>query len=1368
MHAADVAALSPDQRRELLRELLEKHQGSTLSAGERWIWTLQQLAPTSSAYNFAAALRLRSRFDVGALQRALQAILERHETFRSVFAVQDGEPVRIARDGATLTLRVVSATDWSATQLRSQVNEEAERPFDLATGPVFRANLFRSSDHDAVLLLVWHHIAIDGWSLSLVLDELGTIYSADVSGSAPGLPSPAPYTEFVRWQAQLYASESGAQQRAHWREQLRHAEVLALAPGRARPLNGIRRGAAALFRVSTERTQQLAGVAALHDTTLFVVLLAAFEALLHRVTGQNGVLVSFPANGRTERRFEHTAGYFINQVAVGSDIQDRTTFRDLIAQTRTRVLAALENQDYHLSLISESGAGVDAARQFTADVMFVLQKSHTNRADLSIGDYEDEREDGGIAAPLGTLGPLVTEPFPVETHSARFDLELQMMIQASSLGGWLQYDRDLIDDRYAHDLTERFQLMLAAIALDADQLVSRIDLMLPEERATAAQASTAAPDRSWPDAGGIADMFERQARATPNAVAAVFDGAGVTFGELDSAANRIAQYLRHEGAAPRDVVGICVPRSIEMLAALVGIIKAGCTYLPLDPSHPRERLQYIVKDSGTPFLITSSETCGWFRRSPAHQLCLHCDAEVIQGCADVPPRRAHTSSLYVVYTSGSTGEPKGVVGTEASALNRFNWMWDRYPFQTSECCAQITTLGFVDAVWEIFGPLLQGVPIVIVPDEDVRDIPSLTQALEHHGVTRITLVPSLLRVILEWRAANAEVQSGKRLGQLRYWSCSGEALPPDLVMRFQSAFPRAVLLNLYGCSEAGADSCWYEFEPGWHGARVPIGSPISNTRILILDRYGNISLPGTVGEIHIGGAGLAAGYLDRPQLTNERFIADPFSSGERLYRTGDLGRSLPDGNIEYVGRSDHQVKIRGNRVEIGEVEAALQMHPGVSAAAVSVVTEQSRDNSLVAYVVARSESVTNAALRTYLASRLPGYMVPSQIVHLSDLPLTSTGKIDRRALPTPVRDPATQTYVTPQTDTERALCDVWAQVLGVPRIGVDDDFFECGGHSILAVTAASRASRVLNRQFPVGLIFSFPTVASCAARFDAVGDAQARHQLISIQPRGSLPPLFWIPGGAGSMRMGRLKELADRLGPDQPFHALGSRRAETRAEIEAVPERARAYVSLIRDFQPRGPYYLAGFCLGGVVSFEVAQQLRALGQTVAFLGLVNTWMPADSIPGSQWLQIFFQRALHHARVAMRPGNGAPHRYILRRVRAMQRTLRRNGVTSAGHIAVNDAGGHEKLSEDAVLQSTIRLARSYEPRQLEAKVYVFLSEEPDLTGVSERLDPRVAWRTACTEYESVRVSGGHDEMLDPPLVDEFAAKLQRALQAARGR
>lgn len=1376
MTVADVAAGTPAEKRALLQRLLEQQSSFPLSAGQQWLWYLQQLAPDSAAYHFPYALRITSRIDLAAMRSALQALINRHAAFRTVFSERDGAIVQRVQADALVSFTVTDVGGMDAATISSLIAQESDSAIKLETGPVFRAHLFRESDTSSVLLLVWHHIVLDGWSIALVLEELGVLYAAYVAEQPWQLTPTVPYREFVEWQGRMLASDEGQRHARYWQAQMRLVQPLDIATDFQRPTHRSYRGGSVPFALDESVTSALHAVAAGENTTPFVVLLACFQGLLHRITGHEQIPVSYPVNGRTESRFARTAGFFINQLPAVATINADTTFRELIAATKAEVIAALEHQDYHLSLLPQmQGAQASGSPWRSPDAMFVLQKSQGFQLELPRGAVREHglSDDRHIAS-RGELGGLQVESFALESTTARFDLEIQMLESGGALLGVLQYDAEIFGVELARMFTACFQRLVSEVVGNTGIRVSTVDMLgAVEQRRVLTEWN--ATERHWPDERGIADVFERVVVSRANAVAACCGDHQLTFGELDARANRIAHWLRRAGVRPQEIVGVAIPRSLDMLIAMLGIIKAGSMYLPLDPSNPAERLNFMLSDSGARFVITSDETCTHFRRSPAQQLCMHCDEERIRASSATRVQRDDTPLLYVLYTSGSTGLPKGVSGTVRGALNRMHWMWKTLPFGDGEVCAQLTTPGFVDAVWEIFGPLLRGVPIVIIRDDDVRDTERLVHALETSGASRITLVPSLLRVLLDREDVSW------RLRRLHFWSCSGEAMDRTLAQRFRERLPGARLFNLYGCSEASADSAWFEIEPDWRGERVPIGKPIANTQILLLDRYGNLVPPGVVGEIHIGGAGLASGYLKRPDLSAERWMESSLVSEKRLYRTGDLGRQRADGAIEYFGRADHQLKIRGNRVETAEVEHALRRHPDVGDVAVAGMMEPSGDQALVAYIVPSvyasgdrashderpTDTTLHAQLRTqlraYLGTLVPAYMVPSHWVQLDTMPLTASGKINRRALPKPGSAERSSEYVAPRTDTERQLAHIWQETLEVRRLGIHDDFFEWGGHSILAVQTMSRVSKHFDRSLPVAMLFQFPTVAGFAQQLDREVREHSRHEVVAIDASSDGIPLFWIPGGAALPYFTRLKELASHLGPERSLHGVGTRLAEHMSEVESVPVRALAYAAALRGVQPRGPYYIAGFCLGGVMAFEVAQQLEAQGEHVAFLALVNTWMPAGSISRGHWLQLFMQRAVYHVRFALRSPTVDTRQYLRQRATSLRRLLRRPEQARAewsaatGELAPTDAP-----SEDAVLRATVHLASSYEPQQYSGKVHVFLSEEPDLVGVSARLDPRLSWRRVCGQVEVFPLHGGHDAMLDVPLVEEFGAALRSAL------
>ncbi len=1081
-----LAQLSAEERRRLLAELLHDRSVSPLTYQQRALWFLDQITPVSAGLNFPTALRIRERIDVRALEQALRALAARHEAFRITCFLRDGVPWQRVEERRETALERTDAAGWSEAELRDRVTAKAYAPFDLQSGLVFRSTLFTLSPADHVLLLAWHHIALDGWSLGVALADLGALYAAYAEGEEPDLPPATPYSEFVRRHWETVHGESGARHRAYWESQLRDVRPLQLPIARSRPAAPSGRCGLVPFGLDEALTARIKALAQEEGATPYMVLLAAFFVLLERYCGQSRVLVSAPTLGRSEARFASTAGCLVNQVVLRADVEGSMSFRDLVVQVKATVLGAFEHQDYPLALVNP-----DLPQLIRT--MFVLQPGAKTR---------------------NRLGPLAAENFEIERRVTTFDLDIQMIEAAGALWGSVAFSLDLFEEPAMIRMAGHLRTLLESGVADAGQPVGRMAMLAPGERQKLAAWNSTA--RQWPDAATLPELFERQAARAPDAVAARCGSERINYGELDRRANQVAQYLRTAGVGPETPVGIRMPRSLDMLAALVGVLKAGAAYVPLDPSYPPERLRYMLQDCGAAVVL---ETLDAARNSPA---------------AAMPRRITAANMAYVIYTSGSTGAPKGVMGTHGGAVNRIRWMWEAYPFAAEESCCQRTSLSWVDSVWEIFGPLLAGVPLVIMPDELVQDTGRFAEALEAGAVTRISVVPSLLRVLLEHPLPQ----------RLKYWITSGEPLPPELARRFHERLPEGVLLNLYGCTEASGDSCCEEVPRG--AAKISVGRPIANTGIHILDRHGNHVPEGVPSEIVIGGQGLARGYWGReaPEKFGE-FLA---GSAERLYRTGDLGRWLPDGSIECLGRGDGQVKIRGSRVEIGEVEAALAAEETVAHAAV-YARKDSGETRLVACVVFQPGARADVReLRTKLAARLPGYMVPAHFAVLDALPLLPNGKVNRAALPAP--EPVSAASAKPRTPVEELLAGIWAAVLHLDRVGIDDDFFELGGHSLAAAQVTSRLRGVFQKDLPLRLLFEHPTVGQLGGAIgQGMGSAPA-------PPLRAAPRRAQVPLSFGQQRLWYLEQL----GANAAYNISSAVRLEGRLRLDAARAAAREIV----------------------------------------------------------------------------------------------------------------------------------------------------------------------------------------------------------------
>ncbi|MBW1713791.1 MAG: amino acid adenylation domain-containing protein, partial [Deltaproteobacteria bacterium] len=775
------------------------------------------------------------------------------------------------------------------------------------------------------------------------------------------------------------------------------------------------------------------------------------------------------------------------------------------------------------------------------------------------------------------------------------ELTFELDERPEGIIGRVEYSTDLFDPATISRMIVHFETLLEGIVANSEQRVSELPLLTEAERRQLL-VEWNDTQTQYPSDKCIHQLFEVQAEQTPEAVALVFEDRELTYQDLNAKANQVAHHLQTLGVGPEGLVGICLERSLEMVVGLLGVLKAGAAYVPLDPTYPKERLAFMLEDSKVQVLLTQERLTTVLPEHQAQVIFLDPDLTALAGQSRENPDCQITSDqpAYVVYTSGSTGRPKGVIGLHRGAVNRFSWMWDQFPFEENEICCQKTSLNFVDSLWEIFGPLLQGIKTVIIPDEIVKDVPRLVETLASQDVTRIVLVPSLLRTIL-----NMDSDLSNQLRKLKIWVSSGEALPSELTRRFQEILPQSRLLNLYGSSEVSADVTWFDTSSmSSQSESVPIGRPLANTQIYLLDRYLNPVPRGVPGAIYVGGDGLARGYFNRPDLTEEMFIPDPFSDepGARLYKTGDLGRYLADGNIEFLGRTDHQVKIRGFRIELGEIKATLADHPAVKEAVVVSREDQSGDKSLAAYVVLDQERPSPGQLRDFLKEKLPEYMVPSAFVTLEEMPLTPNGKIDYQSLPAPdLSSLSTQPSRAPQGELEIQLAKLWEQVLGVQPIGADDNFFGLGGHSLLAVTLLARMEKIFGRELPLLTLFQAPTVAQMAGILRQEGYTVPWRALSAVQPQGARRPLFYV--GTNDL----VHATAPLLGPDQPVYGLNVLSLQPQdgtIPLLDLTKIAQDFIQEIQTVQPEGPYSLFGYCLGGGLVLEMAQQLLDQGQEV--------------------------------------------------------------------------------------------------------------------------------------------------------------------------
>ncbi|WP_342306781.1 amino acid adenylation domain-containing protein [Burkholderia pseudomallei] len=1069
-----------------------------LSLAQQRLWFLTQLEGVSEAYHMSGAVRLDGPLNREVLQRALNRIVMRHEALRTCFAREEGEPIQVIQPHADLTVSYHDLREAEQTEQRAKdlSQAHASAPFDLSRDLPVRVLLLQLADEAHVVQVVMHHIASDGWSVGVFLQELSALYGSFIAEQGdPLAPLPLQYADYAAWQRRWLASGQLEKQGAFWQTNLSGAPTLLELPtDRPRPPKQSHAGASVEVKLGAALSERVKRLSQRHGVTPYMTLLSSWAAVLGRLSGQEEVVIGSPVAGRNRTEVEALIGFFVNTLALRLDLSSEPTVGELLKRTKAQVLSAQAHQDLPFDQVVERVKPPrSTAHPPLFQVMFVWQNMPA----------------GELTIPGLTIRAVET---PLQT--AQFELTLSLQEAGDDIVGHLNYASALFDESTVRRYVTYWRRLLEGMtAGPANVSVARLPLLDEAERKQVVYAWNAT-ERDYPIEQCIHQLFEAQVDRKPEAIALTFDGQRLSYAELNARANRLAHYLQARGVGPDRLVALCAERGIEMVVGLLAILKAGGAYVPLDPSHPPERLRRMLDDTNPVAVLVDDIGADALASFESHVAArsprVHLSRDIAQwrACSpanpSTPRERAARRLAYVIYTSGSSGEPKGVMNEHRGVVNRLWWMQQTYALDERDAVLQKTPFSFDVSVWEFFWPLMSGARLVIAKPEGHKDPAYLSELIDRERVTTLHFVPSMLQAFLEDEGAARGCGSVKRV------MCSGEALPPSLVKRFYRCLPDARLHNLYGPTEAAVDVTAWACDAEEGGASVPIGWPIANTRIYVLDGYGQPVPRGVAGELYIGGVQVARGYLNRPELTRERFVDDPFVAGGRLYKTGDLARWRTDGSLEYLGRNDFQVKIRGFRIELGEIEAQLARVAGVREAVVlareaapdtkrhAASNENSASNSgekrLVAYYTGDADAT---ALRAQAAQHLPSYMVPSAYVRLDAWPLTPNGKLDRRALPAPADDAyARAEYEAPQGAKEEALAAIWKDLLPVERISRHDNFFELGGHSLLAITLIEHMRRA-NLHADVTTLFTAPTLADLAVRVGASrGDTYVPPNLI--------------------------------------------------------------------------------------------------------------------------------------------------------------------------------------------------------------------------------------------------------------------------------
>ena len=1074
-----IAGLSPE-RRAVLERLLHQKQDTDTSIGPRdrrldpppltfaqeQLWFLDQLAPGNWFYNESSALHLTFAVDSAVLQKALNEVARRHEALRTTFIAVRGELVQAISRQFSVPMVEMDLSSLTPSERQAEARRvaaiDAQSPFDLAVGPLIRTTLLRMSKRESIFLLTMHHIIFDGWSFTILLRELSEIYAAYAAGRPSPLPElPIQYGDFAVWQRRWLRGDALDTKLGYWRKQLADLPVLQLPTDYPRPAFQSFRGARCALNIPRSLFDAIRALGVTEGMTPFMTLLTAFKTLLYRYAGQDEIVVGVPIANRDRVEIEGLIGFFVNTLVMRTDFAGDPTFREALTRVRKVSLEAFEHQDVPFEkLVEQLQPERDLSRNPLFQVTFQLYGSNTGASENGIASFDD-----------------AGSPFEVDARTAKFDLRFDLAETAGGgLTGFLEYDTALFSDESIARMARHFQTLLARAVADPDLRLSALSLLTPAElkELIVERNATTTP---YPHEERIHELFERQVERTPDGVAVECEGETLTYAELDSRATRLAHYLRGLDVGLETPVGISTERSIEMIVGLLGILKAGGVYVPLDLDDPRERLLFSIENAGVRTVLTRERQLFFLSDRGIRVIPLTVESADIDREPDDKISISGDSSglAYILFTSGSTGQPKGVC-VPHRAVVRLVANTNFFSADESDVFLQFAPLGFDASTFEIWGALLNGSRLMVFPPY-VPSMEELGETIQRRRATIVWLTAALFHQLVDFHLES--------LAGVRHLLAGGDVLSVPHVRKFLERYPQATLTNGYGPTENTTFTCTYSMsDASGIGTSVPIGRPIANTRVYVLDRHRQLLPFGLPGELYAGGDGLARNYLNDPEITAQRFVADPFHSepGARMYATGDRVRYFPDGTLEFLGRSDNQVKIRGYRIELDEIASVLRCHPAVRDAVCIVREDTPGDKRIVAYVVVDDPGGSAADLRPFLEERLPDYEIPSAIVAVATLPVTPNGKIDRAALPAPGsgRPELGSTYVAAQTDTEHLITALWQEVLGIQKPGIHDNFFDLGGHSLLVVLLHNRLKEAFRKNISIVDLFRYPTIAALA------------------------------------------------------------------------------------------------------------------------------------------------------------------------------------------------------------------------------------------------------------------------------------------------
>ena len=1372
-----LASLTPEKRALLMRQLKNKnnkgvgeaprapyhiprvkHSGKApLSYAQQRLWFLDQLEPGSPLYNLHLSLRLKGRLDRESLQKALNIIISRHEALRTVFRMEGDEAYQIILPEYEQELRIRDLAHLPEAERedesRRMIVEEARIPFELSESPPLRLYLLRLDEEDHVFFMIIHHIIIDGWSLGVFNQELGQLYNAYCKGEAASLPElPIQYADFSEWQRQRLQDESLDKEIEYWRHKLEDAPpLLELPTDNPRPGVKTINGARISALLPEELTQKLQALCQKEQVTLFMTLLAAYQVLLSRYSGQNDIVVGSPIAGRTQSETEALIGFFVNSLVLRTNLSGNPSFADLLRRVQETALEAYDHQNIPFEKLVEK-LNPERNLSYTPiyQVAFAFQNMHIN--------------------PL-SLDGLDVSTLEIDRGTATFDLSLFVLNTGQGLKILMEYNTDLFEHVTIERMLGHYQQLLKGIAANPEQPIGMLPLLTHDEEVMMLDEWNRT-QADYPREKTLVQLFEQQVVSTPDNIAVSSSERSFTYAQLNERANQLAHQLIEQGVKPGSIIGLCLTRSTEMFVGILGILKAGAAYLPLDPDYPHERLQFMIEDCKVSKIITVEAYQKLVSDFHTKPICIDSGWHEISGYSNKNPDVSIEPGdlCYIIYTSGSTGMPKGVLIEHGNIVHSTIARMQYYP-EHVEKFILLSSFSFDSSVAGIFWTLCQGGTLFLPEQGAEKDLHQIAALIEQERPSHMLCLPSAYGMLLE-------TADSAQLASLKTMIVAGESCPPALVRKHMEKLPETTLYNEYGPTEGTVWSTVYKIDPNRPPQlAVPIGRPIQNVQAFVLNQDLQPAPIGVTGELHIAGAGLARGYLNNDVYNRTKFIKTSLPGQKnriRLYKTGDLVRYQKDGNIVFIGRVDSQVKIRGYRIELGEIEAVLTSHPKIKDAAVIAREDRPGDKRLVAYVIQRSgHKLEHSSITSFLEEKLPAYMIPQAYVFLDKFKLTPNGKVDRNSLPSPSEETASlsRQYVAPTTESEQLLTDIWADVLNLERIGIKDNFFELGGHSLLGVHLLNNVEKATGKRLPIAALFKAPTIEAMATllseqdnklpKRDNQSYVSPWNSLVAVKPHGSRTPFFCIHGRAHS--------LAQYMHDEQPFYWLHHGQDARRTTYHSVEEIATDHLREIRNVQPHGPYCLGGFSFGGMVAFEVAQQLIKEGEEIELLALFDPTlvdkfshvMPRHQDGGK--LRSFSQR-LKNEQGLLKKMNRIMDAFGTRGRRLKKRCIEKSKVVLCKACMAAGMPVPSSVAVFNLIELFKEAASHYEYKPFPGPITMFV---PEIYQQRKNLVPSLQKRWSSiaqqgVEFRFVKGATTHHKMVEEPHVRDLVEQLEECL------